>query len=229
MAELDDVAEKARRNLMVVATGIITVAALGIPLDGRLVGAVNLNEVEPWRAWACTGTVLFYFWLRFHLAPSRSEARSHHKEKKAQELESRFKAFANDQFSRWTTKGARSLKVTLAGPYDPQSIGTSLVNVQWNPRFSGGTAHMMQYRIEDLGVNYDRPIGMGKLRFRVTPAARLWVWASVHITRLRHLTWEGLELSLPHVLSGAAAAVCIWKFCSALYYSFPFMRHLLPA
>ena len=71
--DLDDVADKARRNLMVVSTGILAVWALGIPLDGKFVGAVDLSAVSPWRAWSATICVLVYFALRYRLSPSISE------------------------------------------------------------------------------------------------------------------------------------------------------------
>lgn len=67
---IEDVPDKARRNLMFVATGIIAVWALGIPLDGRLIGVIEVQQIQPWRAWACAVLVLMYCCARYHYAPS---------------------------------------------------------------------------------------------------------------------------------------------------------------
>ena len=43
-------------------------------LDGKLVGAVDLSMVEPWRAWLAATTVLVYFAARHYFAPSTAAA-----------------------------------------------------------------------------------------------------------------------------------------------------------
>lgn len=228
----DDVVGKSRRNLMVVATGIVAVWALGIPLDGRLVGAVNLSEVEPWRAWACTSIVLAYFWLRFHLAPDQSGPRAEYRKKKAAELRSSFDAHIEHQFSRLAELGNRTVDFQLSGPDVPGAIGGSLVDIKWNRPYRSGKAGYLVYEIlEQELINFDRPTGVGKTDFTVTRRAIVAIWLKVHARRLRlrNLTWSGLELSLPYALALLAAAVCAWKFAASVYYSFPFVRQLLLA
>jgi len=102
--ELEDVSEKARRNVMLASTGILAVWALGIPLDGKLVGAVNLNEVQPWRAWICAAIVLIYFYLRFRLSPSVATARKDYFDFKRMKARQRNEQYAFDQFDTLTAK-----------------------------------------------------------------------------------------------------------------------------
>ncbi|WP_448684783.1 hypothetical protein [Achromobacter xylosoxidans] len=227
----DDVVGKSRRNLMVVATGIVAVWALGIPLDGRLVGAVNLSEVEPWRAWACTLVVLAYFWLRFHLAPDQTGPRKAFRDAKAAELRSSFDAYVEKQFSHLGKRGGRTVHFQLMGPDLPGAIGNVLVDIKWTRRYRSGKAGFLVYEVEQDLVNYDRPNGRGKTEFTVARRSIVGVWLKVHARRLQpqNLTWNGLELSLPYLLALLAAAVCAWKLALSLYHTFPFVRQLLPA
>lgn len=119
--ELEDVAEKARRNLMAVASGILAVWALGIPLDGKLVGAVDLSAVEPWRAWIAALMVLTYFALRYHFAPTGHEA--------AENVELR-KEWGDRRRRSYRANRDQLLKLTLAiNSADglPKSKGSKLV------------------------------------------------------------------------------------------------------
>ncbi len=227
----DDVVGKSRRNLMVVATGIVAVWALGIPLDGRLVGAVNLGEVEPWRAWACTLVVLGYFWLRFHLAPDQAGPRKEFRNTKAAELRSSFDAHVEEQFRGLAQRGTRTVHFQLTGPDLPGAIGNVLIDIKWTDRYRSGKAGFLVYDMEQDLINYDRPTGTGKTEFTVARRAIVGLWLKVHARRLQphNLTWNGLELSLPYLLALFAAGVCAWKLAVSLYYSFPFVRQLLSA
>ncbi|WP_025139018.1 hypothetical protein [Achromobacter sp. DH1f] len=229
--DADDVAEKSRRNLMVVATGIVAVWALGIPLDGRLVGAVNLSEVEPWRAWGCTSLVLGYFWLRFHLAPDQAAPRAAFREEKNAELEESFNIYVDQQFKNLAERGSRTVNFQPVGPDTPGTIGRALVNLEWGSWFRSGQANYLTFDLEQDLIQWDRPTGMGKTSFKVAISAILGIWLKMHARRLRlrNLTWRGLELSLPYALALGAAAICAWKFALSLYNSFPFVRQLLSA
>jgi len=232
---LDDVADKARRNLMIVSNGILAVAALGIPLDGKLVGAVDLGSVEPWRAWITIIVVLIYFAARYRLAPSTVE-------KWADWAERRQKKFnAILRFSLQHALGKKlerdhSSEVNLVWQDHRDKEGALEPGLPVFPKIGKRTGEFEYFwrlspEMEALSVTleldvekYPTEYMWGEYRF--TPKFYL----KAHWRAVRHAykpSWDLLELSLPWVVAFAAAIVCVIKLGFSLYYEFPFVRQLL--
>lgn len=242
--ELDDIAEKARRNLMMVSTGILAVWALGIPLDGKLVGAVDLSAVDPWRAWLTALVVLVYFTLRYHFAPIHSATPKRVDELQAwkarrknwfevsrdQELQS---ALADTACNG--TPNSNGSKFVFCFPSKPEGKNAKLLKtdlVKWNGR--RGTLHSRwaQMLEEPIGPGTTNIIGP---RFiseeqETRVAIRRRAYVRMHFEAWKHAyqpSWNLLELSIPWFLAAGALIVCIWRIAASIYFSFPFVRQLL--
>lgn len=72
---MDDVEEKARRNLLTYSAAILAIAFLEIPLDGNLIGVVNLDKVDSSKAWIAAAAVLIYLFLRYHYSSTVKQSR----------------------------------------------------------------------------------------------------------------------------------------------------------
>lgn len=232
MVELDDVAEKARRNLMVMAIGIIMVAALGIPLDGKLVGAVDLSQVEPWRAWTCALTGLVYFYLRFRLAPTYSRSRIDYRQTKSQERYQAKSRFVESQYEK-KLRGEPTL-LSFSYPDPPPGKYIPGVNANLQSVRVGKFARRGQQGTIRFIWNYAESPKLPSDKRDDASFVLPWSWLAEHYmrdhwARVRHISWQGLDVTLPTMLACAAAGVCIWKLWVSLYNSFPFIRQLLPA
>ncbi|MNY09495.1 hypothetical protein D3C86_1424110 [compost metagenome] len=62
---MSDEAGKTRRNLVVLSSAVVAIAFLEVPLQGSLIGAINLDKVDPKSAWIAVAVCLTYFLLRF--------------------------------------------------------------------------------------------------------------------------------------------------------------------
>ncbi|MCP2517415.1 hypothetical protein M5J07_20920 [Achromobacter mucicolens] len=62
---MSDEAGKTRRNLVVLASAVVAIAFLEVPLQGSLIGVINLDKVDPKSAWTAVAVCLTYFLLRF--------------------------------------------------------------------------------------------------------------------------------------------------------------------
>lgn len=230
--ELEDVAEKARRNLMVVSTGILAVWALGIPLDGKLVGAVDLNQVEPWRAWTCAAVVLVYFYLRFHLSPDIVKRRRDYLQQKANDENSRNSMYVFNQFDNQILGKKSELDFQFKGSTNDSVIPGMAAKdqqIQWQPRLPSGLrgalAFAWRYKASPESTNGY----FGSASFEI-PARWLRRQALLdHYRRIRNLQYDGMEVTLPNALAAVAMGVCIFKIVVSLTHSFPFIRQLLPA
>lgn len=226
---MDDVAEKTRRNLMMVSTGILAVWALGIPLDGKLVGAVNLNEVEPWRAWACTLVVLSYFYIRFRRSPTYSSERSKYSREQLEQLRAKCVVVIDASYSAMTSGKKSSVTFILPELAQGYTLGGP---VDYQPRGWKSTSPLE--RQGSMGVDNVPPngsqilAGIAMVRFTLPRSIVAKLWFQMHWERLRKINWSGLEVTLPTILAYTAAMVCIWKLAESVYCSFPFVRQLLP-
>lgn len=243
--ELDDVAEKARRNLMMVSTGILAVWVLGIPLDGKLVGTVNLSAVEPWRAWFCVAVVLIYFALRYHYAPTSSD--SPEKVDATQAWKSRRRKWFVDNrellinlsrgiYNSDGTPSSKGSQLTFRIPNRPEGERLALLEMSsciWNGRH--GKYRCRWARV--LKDETDPEVTMMATQFvgeehQAEVAIRPLTYLGLHFRAWKHaykLSWPLLELSVPWMAAFVAAVVCICKLAASLYCSFPFVRQLLPA
>lgn len=233
--ELDDVAEKARRNLMMASTGILAVWALGIPLDGKLVGAVNLSTVEPWRAWATVTAVLLYFSLRHYFAPpTLKEWQGWTDRRKKWFFEERhrildrclpFEALVEN--AQLALKDNRMTFGNLGIPADQIWVSTRKTNVIWKKH--KGQMEVLWDKHPGRVVTTLRGEGAdhkSTVQFAMRRRTYIWLvgksWAHAY-----RLSWRLLELTFPWILAFAAAIVCLCKLATSLYYSFPFVRQLL--
>lgn len=235
---MEDVAEKARRNLMMVSAGILAVSALGIPLDGKLVGAVDLNAVEPWRAWAVALAVLTYFGLRHYFAPDTHKAWiDWATRRKSWFITARSILLDQCLPHRTAVTNAQTIfidhRMTFDDPKLPADCAWVLVsnqNIIWKGR-SGATDTLWDKSEKGRRVITLRSRGADhKSRVEFTIRRRTYVrlvlesWAQAY-----RPSWRLLELSFPWLLAFGAAIVCVCKLVASVYYSFPFIRQLLPA
>lgn len=235
---LDDVAEKARRNLMMVATGILAVWGLGIPLDGKLVGAVDLSAVEPWRAWLAAIAVLVYFAARHYFAPSTAQAWTAWRYRLKSGLSARLAKEVSRSLRLFNNNGERLPYISLSLPDKPDGerwevYPTKLLEFRrWH-----GAFQVYWGKPAVVPVLRSSPDAVGPLNEITNPedakckftlrfyTACLWQEFRSAYTP----SWNLLELSLPWFLAFGAMVVCIWRLGVSLYYSFPFVRQLLPA
>lgn len=235
--ELDDVAEKARRNLMMVSTGILAVWALGIPLDGKLVGAVNLATVAPWRAWLCVTVVLAYFATRYYYAPEIEKAWKPWASRRRAHLENAMSGALNYQTSAeffrkpprfvtidWPKRPGEAAYPVVAS-HPPLRRRRSQFEFYWDVPEMYKSLSSNHPDLVDTS-NYPSPDQTAKFRFH-------WrFYAHTQWQAFRHaykLSWELLELSVPWAVASAAAIVCLCKLAVSIYYSWPFARELLSA
>lgn len=235
--DLDDVADKARRNLMVVSTGILAVWALGIPLDGKFVGAVDLSAVSPWRAWSATICVLVYFALRYRLSPSISE------KLKAWNLRRRdlLHKWSNETLNFHISKDQLRLAsddLKIHWPYVPEE--DVYVALKRAAIYRGRGGHFeFCWQLASAPLLISEGAGLPK-EVRVYPTAPIKVrfhfswrrFVNMHWEAFKsayRLSWDLLEFSVPWFLAFGAFVVCLWRLGSSLYYSFPFVCELLSA
>ena len=221
---LDDVAEKARRNLMILTTGILTVVALGIPLDGKLVGAVNLSEVEPTRAWICAIVALGYFYLRFRLSPSMQKVRAGYHQDKLTSRKTRDERYVTEQYGK--VKRGEKAKLHFELPPLPKSNyqpGNELVQgialEAETLRGRSGSIRFLWRLVEGVGISN---LPAGEAKFHIP-----WHWTlrqniAGHFGRVLRVRWGGLEVTLPSAMTLAALAVCVWKIGISREYWAPF-------
>lgn len=227
---IEDIADKARRNLMGVAAGIIAVWALGIPLDGKLVGAVNLNEVQPWRAWLCALVVLAYFYCRFRLAPDNTAARTKYQEEKEYERIRRIRAYANAQFNLYLKGASATLHFNLTPPPMANLVPREASpegQIIWGPKDKDGLPGTLSFYYLTPDGTPVSGTWQGQAEFRI-PIGWLRIQSSQdHWNRVRHMNWAGLEVTLPTTLTVLAAGICLVKLAASVYYSWPFAPQLV--
>jgi len=231
---LEDVADKARRNLMAVSSGIMAVWALDIPLDGKLVGAVNLSSVEPWRAWATASAVLLYFALRHYFAPATAKEWGRWTYRRKLHINSQLQKVVADAFNlvpgstadklelKWyDMRAVSALTYSLALPEEYGRRGT----FEYSWHYASSQQHAGPVTLPD-GTPCPTPLLEGEYAF-----SRSFFLASHWraICQAYRPSWHLLELSFPWVVAFGAAVVCACKLATSLYYSFPFVRQLLSA
>lgn len=230
--DIEDNAGKTRRNLMMMSTGILAVWALGIPLDGKLVGAVNLNQVEPWRAWICATVVLFYFWLRFSLAPKAAEQRAEYKLKKQTDLLGAVGSHVVNEYANWRITRSRSRTVTFDPEIPPNRPDAEAYFVHidnYTIPFKKGTARFLRKPPVGSPVPFIPIEGNPTTTFEIADWFPKWLWLKLHVQRLWRLTWLGTELSLPHFLAAGALVICVSKLFKNESPLAPFVCQLLTA
>lgn len=232
---LDDVAEKARRNLLVVSSGILAVWALGIPLDGKLVGAVDLSAVEPWRAWLAASCVLLYFAARYYLAPSTAKEWSTWTRRRQFHLEGQLKKVMADAFNLVPAATQGKLKLDwhdmrgndalVFSMTPPAALGARRGRFMYSWHYGSMGDQSKNIKLPD-GTPCPTDVLEGEFKYSYS------FYLASHWRSLVHAyrpSWRLLELSFPWMLAFGAAVVCVCKLAASLYYSFPFVRQLLPA
>lgn len=232
--ELEDVAEKARRNLMVVSTGILAVWALGIPLDGKLVGAVDLSAVEPWRAWLAATCVLVYFAARYYFAPGTVKEWSSWSGRRKKSVNSELEHSFSRIFKYVPEATAHEVDIYWL---DLRHEGNATYNLETPTIYKRrGSFYYSWYRLSPLvDVEHVRepptsapPYGE-QMQGEYVFTHRYYIGCHWRAFRSAYKpSWELLELSFPWFLALGAAIVCVCKLVTSLiYYSFPFVRQLV--
>lgn len=236
---VEDIAEKARRNLMLLATGIIVVWLLGIPLQGHLIGAVNLDSVEPYRAWLCAAGALGYFLLRYHLAPTNAAERKKWKGVRQGLLKRRFENLVAREYLRFKSGTANEVTFTLKKELEPGNTMGAMSTPRstiFTRGYRGGSFHFEVMRT--FFFKRDHPEGEDAVSVKIAenlcgfsiPLRVVYRHRALNTyAAYRNLSWNSLEITLPYVWTAIAALVCIAKIASSLYYEFPFVRQLLAA
>lgn len=235
---MDDVAEKARRNLLMVSAGILAVWALGIPLDGKLVGAVDLSSVEPWRAWATATAVLLYFSLRHYFAPATHlawvEWANRRKKWYRVEREKLLDRCAPSHHPVATGQtGPKDRRILFEDPNLPTGQAWKVAttrNVIWKRRKGSMTVlwdrHAPGVMIVTLsGTQADH---VSQVAFTMRRRTYFWLITRSWLQAYQP-SWRLLELSFPWALAFGAVVICVCKLGASLYYEFPFIRQLLSA
>lgn len=233
--DLDDVAEKARRNLMIVSTGILAVWALDIPLDGKLVGAVDLSAVQPLRAWLAATCVLAYFTARYNFSPNTAKDWAPWSRRRRDHITGALDRSIKKALGM--IAGANDHEVVLNWTDIPDLTTRQGVNVSFqmsvNHKRKGKFTYRWYYEPPrtDTRHNDERPpLPEGEFEGTYTFTYRFYAACQWSAARAAYkLSWPLLELSLPWLLAIAAGIVCICKIAASIYYSFPFVRQLLPA
>lgn len=214
--EVEDVPDKARRNLMFVATGVIAVWALGIPLDGKLIGVIDIKSVQPWRAWACALLVLAYCYARYHYAPSTghglSEWRTVRKKMRARLIEDLVKTAiiktlegvpqnrVSIKYEHEPTDGYRYMRI-VPGDESAFDRWKGEVRIHWAP---------LEIQTVKPSIEVMKKMGnFGQFGFAVNICPR----AQSEIAIWRHslrLGWTTLEFLLPYPLAVFAAGIAFY-------------------
>jgi len=224
---------------MLLATGIIVVWLLGIPLQGHLVGAVNLDSVEPYRAWLCAGGALTYFFLRYHLEPKNSAERKKWTAYRRGRLRRQFELLVTSEFTQLKNGGPTKVRFTpkqqleqgdKMGGMPPPTVPT------FTKEFRTGSfpyevlrTFVFRHPDSEESEEADSVVGNSACSFEIPWAVELRTRLLSAYAAYRRLSWNSLEITLPYAWTGVAAIVCIAKIASSLYYEFPFVRQLLSA
>lgn len=233
--DLDDVAEKARRNLMIVSTGILAVWALGIPLDGKLVGAVDLSAVDPLRAWLAATCVLAYFTARYNFSPNTVKDWAPWSRRRRDHITSALDRSVSRAMDMGP--GANNHEVVLDWIDVAQVTTQPGVNVSVqmnvNHKRKGKFAYGWYYdppRTDTRNNDERPPLPDGPFEGTYTFRYRFYAACQWKAAREAYKpSWPLLELSFPWFLAIAAGIVCLCKIAASIYYSFPFVRQLLSA
>ncbi|WP_241065496.1 hypothetical protein [Achromobacter insuavis] len=219
--EVDDVDDKTRRNLLVVATVIVLVWILGVPLNGTLFGMISLKEVSVSRAWWCAFVVLGYL-----------SARHFRARQNAKELKDCWKAaiknLADDRtqlvracWDAHLTKRKRNLRCYFDNPpcpdstlFDRQPFYFQRPDVaKWRNWISGDLTIFWRRKGAKRGDAYEFQTGV--TYFALTPTGVLWLILSWFLRRVLVPSWTALEQFVPYSLALLAAAICLGKALTA--------------
>lgn len=231
--EVDDVAGKTRRNLVVFAATIIAIWALDIPLSGNLLGAIALDKVHPTAAWIAAILILAYLFSRFYHEPHVNRERK------------RLRQERDDDFLSMMSAEYTSAALAISQEYSTKNVRASFdsprphaeaVPVVYMPDVKNTTRKVHFFftwaeKSEDYPrsnrnatiIQRDRQ-GYWTLRVCRYWHIRLQVWLRAH-----KFGFDLFEYAVPIGVSALALVVAVCKLLASLYYSFPFVRQLLSA
>jgi hypothetical protein len=219
---IEDVPDKARRNLMFVATGIIAVWALGIPLDGRLIGVIQVEQIQPWRAWACAVLVLLYCCARYHYAPSTAAGLSEWRTNRASRRSQLVGELVRTAISK-RLEGIPQRRVTLTYPHEPTDgfrygkivPGHEGAFYNWNGKveinWAANSVLAAKPSLEVLNKMGQSAAFGFNVKFHSRVRAEIAVWRE----SLRP-GWTTLEFLLPYPLAALALGVALYYLVADL-------------
>jgi len=219
---MDDIEEKARRNLVMYSAAIITIAFLEIPLDGNLIGVVNLDRVNPSKAWVAAAAVQIYLFLRFHHAPQVWLQRLTWSQERRDSL--RRIITEQVQVDAWftATGKARSFPELVYTTFGERAVMGVVskypVDIELESkreRRNGNWTQSMPWCgrctiLWDCIPPDDKSVYLTSGEFRITKLGHFVLrWRSLRDTSL--IRWNLLELSVAYVLGGTALIVCLHR------------------
>ncbi len=233
--KVDDVAEKTRRNLLAFSAAILAVAILDIPLDGKLVGAVDLRNVHPGWAWVTALIVLVYLHLRANLEPRARRVRSHLARKRDllyYELLDKELRRAIAARGAWKTAFTRFSLHKGDSPPEPDAVYVLIYDDKplldgkrrrghkyiWFPPYNEYPSFPRSDTIRPLDTNY------GTMETRRSYAIALWCWSRIVAVKP---SWPMLEFFIPNVLAFAAFGVTAWHVWCGFTQQWPFIFYCL--
>ncbi|MEB6663825.1 hypothetical protein MXL91_20385 [Achromobacter ruhlandii] len=232
---MDDVAEKTRRNLLAFSAAILAVAILDIPLDGKLVGAVDLRNVHPGWAWAIALAVLSYLFLRAFFEPKASRVRR----KLARKRDLLYYTLLDKELRRacnaggkWRTRYTRFALYKDDSAPQPGAVyvlahdDTELLNGKrmryvkyyWYAQYSEYPNFPRSSAERPLHSNY------GVMETCRAYAVALWCWSRIVAVKP---SWPMLEFFVPNVLAIAAFGVTAWHVWYGFTQQWPFIFYCL--
>lgn len=214
---MDDVAGKTRRNLLAFASAIAAVGILDIPLDGKLIGAVDLSAVSPSAAWGVALAILLYLHLRYVFEPKTRRARKW----LARQRQNAYAELLTGELNRalkrpyWSTlfttfslqEGDSAPKAGAVYCVVPgRSIDDSRLDKRRHSPLYAWYEPYAKYPVYD---DHLRPLKLGlygRLEVCRGYAALLWVWS--RLTAIKP-SWSMLEHFIPNIVTLGAYGIAI--------------------
>lgn len=215
---MDDIPEKTRRNLVVYSATLFAFSALDIPLDGKLLGIVELKHVQPATGWAVAMLVLLYLWLRYRLAPDNTKGTHEHIAATTEAWSNYLHGAVQRAFERKLAKLVPEGVEFEPLPSPPSDLATpGAVNAINFASQRGGT---VTFEWKNQGPAYGTRETLQTMRYghaKFTVSRGLYYKARLR-RRLMHyqLSWPMLEYVVPKILALLAAVACVGEFVQAI-------------
>lgn len=214
---MDDIQEKARRNLVVYSSGILAIQFLGIPFNGQLLGVAKLDQVNPVHAWIAAGVVLAYLWFRYRFAPKNASGIHEHETEIASAITATVTDRVVSQFMR-VIDGQRPVGIRFSEipqPVNMTATQVSNISITWQGERHGTVGFEWVGFGPTDAHEFARHSGRHQVPFklsrRLSAIARLG-----RILRRYQISWEMLEYRIPALLANAAGVVCVLQIANLL-------------
>lgn len=205
--DIDDSADKIRRNLLVFSAAILGTLFLQPKLakNGQVLGFIDTKDIDPFRMWCVLTAVLSYLTYRYWVSDARREAWK--KWDKEAHMSAQFVLMSRLRAGvrrHYTGNGTHPMFVNAdawpeASNQRVKSVRVSLVKVNVFHREGSGT----------LTVEFDEAPSIEKTyRYNLARPAAFLIFASAAVGA----SWRqgaAAEVFLPLALAGAAGILCV--------------------